>query len=155
MLTNTYDYYECMAITLRSLRIAFVSPFAVYSPLSGEFAANIFIRHSVRLALSDQIKDDRRELQDTYCMYNSRSRDRARNRTLKVIGGIVGISQNEKALDKSFLVIAQELSKLLHAFAEEYGSDYTDKITQHHKITGWKLRRMMMNARKLTDVFIP
>ena len=39
-------------------RIAFVSPFAIYSPLSGEFAANIYfyirkdIRHSVRLALS-------------------------------------------------------------------------------------------------------
>ena len=38
-------------------RIAFVSPFALYSPLSGEFAANIFfyirkvIRHSVRAAL--------------------------------------------------------------------------------------------------------
>ena len=38
-------------------RIAFVSPFAIYSPLSGEFASNIFfyirkdIRHSVRLAL--------------------------------------------------------------------------------------------------------
>ena len=38
-------------------RIAFVSPFAIYSPLSGEFATNIFvyickdIRHSVRLAL--------------------------------------------------------------------------------------------------------
>ena len=38
-------------------RIAFVSPFALYSPLSDEFAANIYfyirkdIRHSVRAAL--------------------------------------------------------------------------------------------------------
>ena len=45
------------------------------------------------------------------------------NRTPYVIGGIVGITQNEKALDKFFLVIAQELSQLLHDFAAEYGSD--------------------------------
>ena len=74
------------------------------------------------------------------------------NRTLKVIGGIVGITQNEKALDKFFL-IAPELSKLLHEFAAEYGSDNNDKSTQHHEITGGKLSRMMKNARKLTDVF--
>ena len=73
------------------------------------------------------------------------------NRTLKVIGGIVGITQNEKALDKFFLV-APELSNLLHAFSE-YGSDNNDKRTPHHKITGGKLSRMMKNARKLTDVF--
>ena len=48
------------------------------------------------------------------------------NRTLKVIGGIVGITQNEKALDKFFL-IAPELSKLLHEFAAEYGSDNNDQ----------------------------
>ena len=38
------------------------------------------------------------------------------NRTLDAIGGIVEITQNEKALDKFFLV-APELSKLLHEFA--------------------------------------
>ena len=74
------------------------------------------------------------------------------NRTLKVIGGIVGITQNEKALVKFFLV-APELSKLLHEFAAEYGSDTNDKRTQQHEITGGKLSRMMKNARKLTDVF--
>ena len=73
------------------------------------------------------------------------------NRTLKVIGGIVGITQNEKALDKFFL-IAPELSKLLHEFATEYGSDNNDKRTQHHEITGGKLCRMMKNARKLYSV---
>ena len=65
------------------------------------------------------------------------------NRTLNVIGGIVGITQNEKALDKFFLV-APELSKLLHEFAAEYGSDNNDKRTQHHEITGGKLSRMML-----------
>ena len=77
---------------------------------------------------------------------------KSKNRTLKVIGGIVGITQNEKALDK-FLLIAPELSKLLHEFAAEYGSDNNDKRTQHHEITGGKLSRKMKNARKLTDVF--
>ena len=62
-------------------------------------------------------------------------------------------NQNEKALDKFFLVITQELSKLLHQFAAEYGSEYNDKRTQHYKITGGKLSRMMKYARKLADVF--
>ena len=53
-----------------------------------------------------------------------------------MIGGIVGKTQNEKALDKFRLVIAQELSRLLHEFAAEYGNDNNDKRTQHHKITG-------------------
>ena len=39
--------------------------------------------------------------------------------TLKVIGGIVWLTNNETALDK-FFIIAPELSKLLHAFAAEY-----------------------------------
>ena len=36
--------------------------------------------------------------------------------TLKVIGGIIGLTQNEKALD-NFFIIAPELYKLLHEFA--------------------------------------
>ena len=39
--------------------------------------------------------------------------------TQEVIGGIVGITQHEKALDK-FIIVAPELSKLLHEFAAEY-----------------------------------
>ena len=38
--------------------------------------------------------------------------------TLHVIGGLLGIIQNEKALDK-FFFIAPELSMLLHEFAAE------------------------------------
>ena len=70
-----------------------------------------------------------------------------------MIGGIVGITHNEKAFDKFLLFITRELSKLLHEFAAEYGSDINDKRTQHHKITGGKLSRMTKNARKLADVF--
>ena len=57
MLTKTYEYLAIICDHCDWWRIAFVSPFAIYSPLSGEFAANIFfyirkdIRHSVRLAL--------------------------------------------------------------------------------------------------------
>ena len=50
-------------------------------------------------------------------------------------------------------LISYKLSKLLHEFAAEYGSDNNDKRTHHHKITGGKLSRMMKNARKLADVF--
>ena len=49
--------------------------------------------------------------------------------------------------------MTQELSKLLHEFTAEYGSDNNDKRTQHCKITGAKLSRMMKYARKLADVF--
>ena len=69
-----------------------------------------------------------------------------------MIGGIVGITHNEKALDKFFLV-TPELSKLLQEFAAEYGSDNNDKITQHHELAGGKLSRMTKNAGKLTYVF--
>ena len=57
--------------------------------------------------------------------------------TLKVIGGIVGMAQNEKALDKLF-IIAPELSKLLHEFAADCVRQCRkEKITQHHDITSF------------------
>ncbi|XP_014678848.1 PREDICTED: uncharacterized protein LOC106818680 [Priapulus caudatus] len=65
---------------------------------------------------------------------------------------IFRITQNEKALDKFFLV-APELSNILHEFATECGIDNDDKRTQHHEITGGKLTRMTRNAGKLTKVF--
>ena len=72
--------------------------------------------------------------------------------TLKVIGGIVWLTNNETALDK-FFIIAPELSKLLHAFAAEYVRQWQQRLKNttpwhHHDIS-----RMMTNARKLTDVF--
>ena len=74
------------------------------------------------------------------------------NRELKVIGGIVGITQNEKALDKFFL-IALVLSKSLDEFAEEYGFGGNHSRKQHHEVTGGKLSRMMSHASKLSVVF--
>ena len=74
------------------------------------------------------------------------------NRSLKVIGGIVGITQNEKSLDKYFL-IAPELTKLLSEFEKAYCIAGDDKRAQHHELTGGKLSRMINNATKLTTVF--
>ena len=56
----------------------------------------------------------------------------------KVIEEIVGITQNEKAVDKFFL-IALEILKLLDEFAKVYGMGSNDSRAQHHEITGGKL----------------
>ena len=53
------------------------------------------------------------------------------NRELKVVGGIVGITQNEKSLDKYFL-IAPELSNLQREFENTYYTGNNEKRTQHH-----------------------
>ncbi|CAL4114864.1 unnamed protein product [Meganyctiphanes norvegica] len=59
------------------------------------------------------------------------------NCELKVIGGIVGITQNEKSLDKYFF-IAPELLNLQHEFEETYFTGRKAKRTQHHELTGGK-----------------
>ena len=74
------------------------------------------------------------------------------NRELKVIGGIVGITQNEKSLDKYFL-IAPELSNVHHEFEKQYCTGNQVKRTQHHELTGGKLSRVTQNAVKLSAVF--
>ena len=63
---------------------------------------------------------------------SSRTRVQQEHRTLKVIGGIVGITQNEKALD-TFFLIAPELFNLLHEFAEYGRGDNIDKRTNTTK----------------------
>ena len=75
------------------------------------------------------------------------------NRELKVMGGIVGITQNEKSLDKYFL-ISPELSKIKQQFEEKYCKDNSDSRVEHHEITGGKLSRQAVNALKLSHVFI-
>ena len=74
------------------------------------------------------------------------------NRELKVVGGIVGITQQEGALDKYFL-IAPELSKIQQQFEQKYGSTGGDKRLEHHEMTGRKLSRVAENAVKLCHVF--
>ncbi len=68
--------------------------------------------------------------------------------TLKVIGRLVGIIHNWKALDK-FFVIAPELSKLLHEFAAECVRQWQQR---QNNTTPWhhNLSRIMKNAE--TDI---
>ena len=57
------------------------------------------------------------------------------NRTLKVTGGILGITQNEKALNKLFLIASSlEVSKLLHTFETEYGIDNNKDTTMKSQV---------------------
>jgi hypothetical protein len=74
------------------------------------------------------------------------------NRELKAVGGIVGITQNEKSLDKYFL-IAPELSNLQREFEKTYCTGKNDKRKQHHELTGGKLSRVTQNAVKLSVIF--
>jgi len=74
------------------------------------------------------------------------------NRAMKVIRGIVGITQNEKAVNKFFL-IAPVLSKSLDEFAEGYGFGGNQSRKQHHEVTGGKRSRVMSHASKLSVVF--
>ena len=74
------------------------------------------------------------------------------NRELKVIGGIVGITQNEKSLDKYFL-IAPWLSNVQHEFEKEYCTGNMSTRTEHHELRGGKLSRITQNAVKLWGVF--
>ena len=57
--------------------------------------------------------------QTTFAHFRHHMRTGQSPLTLKVIGGIVGITQNEKALDK-FFILAPELSKALRELAAEY-----------------------------------
>ena len=59
------------------------------------------------------------------------------NRELKVVGGIVGITQQEGAFDKYFL-IAPELSKIQQQFEQKYGSTGGDKRLEHHEMKTFK-----------------
>ena len=75
------------------------------------------------------------------------------NRKLKVTGGIVGITQNEKALDRYFL-IASEVAKLVDEFEQQYGMNSDVCIKQHHEVTGGKLAWVTKNAAKLKQVIV-
>ena len=57
--------------------------------------------------------------QNTFTRFRNHMRTGQSPLPLKVIGGIVGITQNEKVLD-NFFVMAPELSMSLHECAAEY-----------------------------------
>ena len=74
------------------------------------------------------------------------------NRRLKVNGGIVGITQNENALRRFFL-IAPELKRLSLKFEENIGINLVKKRTTHHELYGSKSKRISDNVSKLKKIF--
>ena len=75
------------------------------------------------------------------------------NQKLNVTGGNVGITQNEKALDRYFL-IAPEVAMLVDEFKQQYGMNSDVCRKQHHEITGGKLARVTKNAAKMKQVIV-
>ena len=75
------------------------------------------------------------------------------NRKLKVTRGIVGITQNEKALDR-YLLIAPEVAKLVDEFEQQYRMNSDVCRKQYHEITGGKLAKVTKNAAKLKQVIV-
>ena len=74
------------------------------------------------------------------------------NRCLKVSGGIIGITQNENAL-KRFFLIAPELEHICTMFEESFFiNSSSSRVVQHHDIEGTKLERMNKNKARLQDI---
>ena len=74
------------------------------------------------------------------------------NRRVKVDGGITGITQNENAL-KRFFLIAPEIKRMSINFERNIGIYSTPTRTQHHEIHGNKFERLQNNKLKLQNVF--
>ena len=72
------------------------------------------------------------------------------NKRLKVSGGIVGITQQEQALQRFFLA-APVLSALFKDFELNY-TEYRDISSKHHDLYGNKPKRMQNNAQSLCRV---
>ena len=73
---------------------------------------------------------------------------------MKILGGIKGITNNQRALEDYFLTagqiscIIEDFSKLFH-IKENDGS----KKDEHYRLRGSKNARIMVNVTKLTNVF--
>ena len=75
------------------------------------------------------------------------------NRTMKVIGGITGITQKEATLDKFFL-IAPELARLVNEFGEFNGVSIKQERTKHHDLVGTARNRIFRNAEKMKNIIL-
>ena len=75
------------------------------------------------------------------------------NRSLKVKGGIVGITQNTNVL-KRFFLIAPELKRLVGNFQSSFGINKTTSRKEHREIRSCKLERVMKNKKKLLDIIV-
>ena len=75
------------------------------------------------------------------------------NRAVKVLGGIKGIANNQKALDEYFLTVS-EMGNIIEDFCEVFNiHSETPKRTQHYQLTGSKNQRINDNVKKMSEVF--
>ena len=76
------------------------------------------------------------------------------NRAVKVPGGIKGIANRQKLLDKYFLTVA-EMSNIVEQFCPSFFLENSDtrKREQHYQLIRSKNSRLSTNVNKLLDVF--
>ena len=73
------------------------------------------------------------------------------HRKMKVTGGFVGITGNEQAMEKYF-IIAPSLAKPVNEFKEYAGIETRTASSLHHDIGSQKNMKMLSNAAKVADI---
>lgn len=77
-----------------------------------------------------------------------------KNRTIKVLGVIKGIANNQKILDEYFLT-ASKIGNIIEEFCEAFEAHAeVPKRSQHYQLTGSKSERTNQGIGKLIQVFV-
>ena len=75
-------------------------------------------------------------------------------RAIKVLGGIKGIANNQKVLDKYFLT-ASKIGNIIEEFCEDFEAHgEVPERFQHYQLTGSKSERIKEGVGKLIQVFV-
>ena len=76
------------------------------------------------------------------------------NRSIKVMGGIKGISNSSINLDEYFLSTA-EISNIITSFCDKFGISESEacKREDHYQLSGSKNSRIRINVSKISDAF--
>ena len=70
-------------------------------------------------------------------------------RNLKIPGDVVGITQNESALSRYFL-IASELTRIIDSFWDEHGVN-TKAATEHYQLKGDTAKRIYTQSKTMRE----
>ena len=74
------------------------------------------------------------------------------NRAMKVLGGIKGIANNQKALDQYFLTVS-EMGNIIETFCETFKvEEKAPKRDEHYQLTGCKNKRNNESVDKVSEV---
>ena len=74
------------------------------------------------------------------------------NLSLRVLGGIKGLTNKQHSLDEYFLTAGQ-ISNILDDFADHFNLRDHQEVTKHYQVTGSKNVRISENVNKLlTDL---